>query len=61
MSFDERPAGEIVAVDGDEVEDAEDNRVGGHPLGRRLADTQALLEPAERRLLAVECDHLAVE
>jgi hypothetical protein len=52
---------QVLAVDLEEVEDAVDDRIRGHVLWRGIRDAEALLEPAERRLIAVVRDHLAVE
>ena len=60
-ALDERPAGEILPVDLQQVEDAVDDRVLGHLLGGRPAGPEALLESGEGRLVAVEGHHLAIE
>ena len=60
-ALEQRPISEIVAVELEQVKDAEDDRIRGHALRRGVRDPEALLEPAERRLLPVERDHLAVE
>ena len=52
---------EVLAVDLEQVEDAEDDRIGGHLLAGRSRDPQSLLKPAEGRLVAVEGHHFAVE
>ena len=60
-ALEQRPISEIVAVELEQVKHAEHDRIRGHPLAERVRDPEALLEPAERRLLPVERDHLAVE
>ena len=60
-ALEQRPAGEILAVDREEVEDAVDDRVRGHLLRGGPGGAETLLEPAERGLLAVVGDDLAVD
>src|SRR2546425_11699144 len=49
----EGAVGEILVVDLEDVEDAVDDRIRGHVLWRGIRDAEALLKPAERRLIAV--------
>src|SRR5262249_17941071 len=60
-ALEERPASEIVSVELQQVKYAEDNGICRYQVYRCVRDSQALLEPAERRLRPIERDHLAVE
>src|SRR5262249_25857787 len=60
-TLEQRAAGEVLAVELEQVEHAIDDWVRGDQRRGRLADAKALLEPRERGLLAVEGDELPVE
>ena len=60
-ALDERQLREIRAVDLQQVEDAVDDRMRRDQGGRGAGCPETLLEPAERGLVAVERDDLAIE
>jgi len=59
--FAQRPASEILTIELEQVEHAVHDGVRGDEVGRRRPNPESPLQAAERRLLPVECDDLAVE